>query len=109
MSRSFRDVYDELVRVCHCLIVSGEDIARSHAASSSDKIYFVLTKVCLVHSRMCLDFHDYPINKNHGEKVKINSNLNAADGRRLASSRQKRDQSASSLVFDVICNALWVK
>ena len=40
---------------------------------------FVLIKAYLSHPLMCLDFHDYLRNDNHGETVKINENVNAAD------------------------------
>ena len=91
--------------VCHCLIVGSEHIGRSHA-TSSDKTYFIRSKLCLSHPLMSLDFHDYETNKNLGEKVKIDKNFNAADDRQLAAT--KRDQLASSFSTS-FASALWVK
>ena len=53
------------------------------------KTYFTLSKVCLSHPLMCLDFHTYPRNENRGEKVKISKNSNAADDRQLAADKAR--------------------
>ena len=49
--------------------------------------YFVLSKVGPFHPLMYLDIHDYPINENCREKVKINKNFNAADDQQLAANK----------------------
>ena len=62
-----------LYSVHHCPFVGSEHIGRSNA-TSFDKTDFILSKVCLLHHLMCFDFHDYPRNKHHKEKVKIKKN-----------------------------------
>ena len=53
------------------LLAVGTSLVR-RAPILSENSSFVLSKVCLSHSLMCLDFHDYPRNDNNGKKVKIN-------------------------------------
>ena len=67
--------------VRHCLVDGNEHIGRSNA-TSSDKTYFILRKLCLSCPVMCLDLHGYRRNENRGEKVKINKKFSAADDRR---------------------------
>ena len=75
-----------LYSVCHCLIVGSEHVCHSNA-TSSDKTYCILSKLCLSHPLMCLNFHGYPRNENRREKVKIKNNFNAADGWQLAADK----------------------
>ena len=70
----------------HCLIFGSEHISCSNA-TSCNKTDFILSKVCLLHTLKCLDFHDYPSNENRGEELKNNKNSNAPDDQRLAANK----------------------
>ena len=70
------------------------------------KLNFILSKICLSHPLMCLDFHIYPRNENRGEKAKINKEIKAADDRHLAADKARPINIEFSTSFT---NELWVK
>ena len=82
----------------HCLIVSREDISRSNV-TSSNKTFFILSKVCLSHPLRSLDFHDYPQKMKIAEKSQ-NQQKFQCSRRPTASSRQ--NSANQQRVFEII-------
>ena len=97
--------HTSLYGVCHCLTVGSEHIAHSNATSSVTKTLTLFSAEFAFHISWYVWFPQLSKTRKSRRTCQNQRKFNTADNRLLAADKAP----SRHHVFDVVCNALWVK